>query len=89
MMSAEFSNEDATDCLVAAKRILQRNGIPNQNGEITFGYRDLLFARTNGNEVEIRYVQHTVLRVPPPEGSGRPFIWQPGVWIEQLGEIDW
>ena len=87
MLKAEFSDEAATACLLAAERILQRNGVPSENGEVTYKRGDLIFCRTNGNEIEIRYREQVGLKVPP-EGSRRPLVWLPGDWVHEVDEID-
>lgn len=90
MLKAEFSDEALTECFRAAERILKRFGKADQNGQTTYSSGDLQFVRTNGNEIEIRFGGHVVLRalVDWDAGSGGKVIWQPGDWVQAVDAID-
>jgi hypothetical protein len=88
MLKAEFSDEAATECWLAAQRILQRFGVANQNGETRYTQGDLAFAHTNGDEIEIRFQNHPVLLVRPEGFPRRVPTWNPGDWVHQVDQID-
>ncbi len=87
MLNAEFTDEAATNCYEAARRILDHFAIPDQSGSRSCTKDDLVIAENNVGDIEVAIGGHVGLRVPLL-GSGRKVVWCPGDWIAAVDELD-
>jgi hypothetical protein len=82
----EMMPEDFNECLKAARFIINRRGVTDQNSMRAYVEGDLKFEHTNTNDIEVT-VKGSVALFVPPVGSSKQVIWQPGEWVQQVYEV--
>jgi hypothetical protein len=78
--------DEFNECLKAARYIIKRRGIIDQNSRCTYVEGDLKFERTNTNDIEVT-VKGKVALFVPPVGSSKRVSWEPGDWMQEVYEI--
>jgi hypothetical protein len=88
MVIKETQTENSGECLEAAKFIIERRGVPDQQkGTRVYTDGDLRFERTNTGDIEVKVRGKLALSEPLVRSPSHPRIWQPGDWVRQVYEI--